>query len=84
MCIRDRVSINRMSDADTSLVTLPSGTELSFASVAKGCAAKYAAQAMANAGVTSAILSLGGNVQTLGLRPDGSNWNCLLYTSRCV
>ena len=71
----DKVSINRMSDADTSLVTLPSGTELSFASVAKGCAAKYAAEAMANAGVTSAILSLGGNVQTLGLRPDGSNWN---------
>ena len=71
----DKVSINRMSDADTSLVTLPSGTELSFASVAKGCAAKYAAQAMANVGVTSAIISLGGNVQTLGLRPDGSNWN---------
>ena len=25
-------------------------------------------------GVTSAVISLGGNVQTLGLRPDGSDW----------
>ena len=71
----DKVSINRMSDADTSLVTLPSGTELSFASVAKGCAAKYAIQAMREAGVESGIVTLGGNVQTLGTRPDGSDWN---------
>ena len=30
---------------------------------------------MKKAGVESAIVSLGGNVQTLGLKPDGSNWN---------
>ena len=30
---------------------------------------------MAAAGVTSGIISLGGNVQTLGVKPDGSNWN---------
>ena len=30
---------------------------------------------MAAEGVTSAIISLGGNVQTLGTRPDGSDWN---------
>ena len=29
---------------------------------------------MRNAGVTSGIISLGGNVQTLGLKPDGTNW----------
>ena len=29
---------------------------------------------MRAAGVTSGIISLGGNVQTLGLRPDGTQW----------
>ena len=27
------------------------------------------------AGVTSGVVSLGGNVQTLGKKPDGSDWN---------
>lgn len=55
-------------------VRLPSGTQISFGSVAKGCAANYAIAAMREAGVESGIVSLGGNVQTLGLKPDGSNW----------
>lgn len=70
-----RVTVSSLSDADSVLVSMPSGTEISFASLAKGCAAKYAIQAMAAAGVTSGIISLGGNVQTLGVKPDGSNWN---------
>lgn len=56
-------------------VTIPATGELSFASVAKGCAADNAIEAMRQAGVTSGIISLGGNVQTLGLKPDGTNWN---------
>ena len=55
-------------------MSFPVGTQLSFASVAKGCAAENAISAMRNAGVTSGIISLGGNVQTLGHKPDGSNW----------
>lgn len=55
-------------------VRLPSRTQISFGSVAKGCAANYAVAAMRDAGVKSGIVSLGGNVQTLGLKPDGSNW----------
>ena len=55
-------------------VSFPAGTEISFASVAKGCAAENAVSAMRQAGVESGIVSLGGNVQTLGLKPDGNNW----------
>ena len=55
-------------------VTIPSYGEMSFASVAKGCAADNAIEAMRQAGVTSGIISLGGNVQTLGLKPDGTEW----------
>ena len=55
-------------------VRMPAGTQISFGAVAKGCASNYAIDAMRKSGVTSGILSLGGNVQTLGTKPDGSNW----------
>lgn len=55
-------------------VRMPAGTQISFGAVAKGCASKYAIDAMRKSGVTSRIVSLGGNVQTLGTKPDGSNW----------
>ncbi len=55
-------------------VTFPAGTEISFGAIGKGCAAESAISAMRQAGVKSGIISLGGNVQTLGVKPDGSNW----------
>lgn len=67
--------ITAFTQAGSYLVTVPDGTELSFGAVAKGCAAKYAISSLRASGVTSAIVSLGGNVQTLGKKPDGSNWN---------
>ena len=42
--------------------------------VAKGYAAQCAAETLRNNGVSSAVLMLGGNVQTLGQKPDGSDW----------
>jgi len=56
-------------------VTIPAGDEISFGAVAKGYTSDQTVAAMKKAGVESAIVSLGGNVQTLGLKPDGSNWN---------
>ena len=62
-------------DAPAGTVTLPAGMAVSLGAVAKGYAAQKAAEAMASAGAEHAILSLGGNVQTLGdTRPDGSPW----------
>ena len=55
-------------------VSFPAGTEISFGAIGKGCAAENAISAMRQAGVESGIISLGGNVQTLGLKPDGSKW----------
>ena len=55
-------------------VSLPAGAQLSFGASAKGYAAQRAAEAMAAAGVESGILSLGGNVQTLGEKPGGGLW----------
>ena len=56
-------------------VTLPEDMAISLGAVAKGYAAQKAVEAMAGAGAERAILSLGGNVQTLGdTRPDGKPW----------
>lgn len=55
-------------------VSFPAGTEISFGSIGKGCTAENAISAMRQAGVKSGIISLGGNVQTLGLKPDDSKW----------
>lgn len=55
-------------------VTLPAGMELDLGSVAKGYAGALAAQTLEEAGVTSALLDLGGNIQTVGSRPDGDPW----------
>lgn len=54
---------------------IPTGTSIAFGAVAKGYTADAALEAMAEAGCKAAILSLGGNVQTLGQKPDGSAWS---------
>lgn len=69
-----KLSITEFPGESNSSVSLPGGTQLSFGAVAKGCAANYAVDAMRKAGVESGIISLGGNVQTLGVKPDGTNW----------
>ena len=61
-------------DAATGVVTLPEGMEIDLGSVAKGYAGQLAAQMLRNRGVESALLNLGGNVQTVGTKPDGSPW----------
>ena len=68
---------------DGNTVTVPAGMELSLGAVAKGYAAQKAAEAMAAAGAEQAILSLGGNVQTLGeTRPDGGPWQVAVTDPR--
>ena len=61
-------------DAATGVVALPEGMEIDLGSVAKGYAGQLAAQMLREHGVQSALLNLGGNVQTVGTKPDGSPW----------
>lgn len=69
----DRVDFGAVELSPTG-ASLPADMALSFGAVAKGYAAQQAARAMAAAGVKAGILSLGGNVQTLGDKPDGTPW----------
>ncbi len=71
----DQMVLTQFPSSGTYAVSFPPYAEISFAAVAKGCASQNAIDAMRQAGVTSGIVSLGGNVQTLGVKPDGSNWN---------
>lgn len=55
-------------------VTLPAGMEMDLGAIAKGYAGEMAADLLRERGVTSALLNMGGNVQTVGGKPDGSPW----------
>ena len=57
-----------------STVQLPAGAMLDFGAVAKGYSGDLLIELLRNNGVTSALLDLGGNVQTIGSKPDGSDW----------
>ena len=61
-------------DTATGTAALPAGMEIDLGSVAKGYAGQLTAQLLRDSGVQSALLNLGGNVQTVGAKPDGSPW----------
>ena len=55
-------------------VTLPAGMQIDLGGVAKGYIADGVKHYMEGLGVKSAILSFGGNIVAIGLKPDGSVW----------
>lgn len=62
-------------DEKASTVYLPDEEmSLDVGAVAKGYATKKVAETLKEAGVTSALLSLGGNVETIGTKADGKPW----------
>ncbi len=63
----------QMEDASRT-VTLPEGMAVDLGAVAKGWAGDRLAYMLRQAGIDSASLSLGGNIQTVGAKPDGSPW----------
>lgn len=59
---------------DGDQITLPAGMELDLGAVGKGYAGDLAAELLEDQGITSALLDIGGNIQAVGSRPDGSDW----------
>lgn len=67
-------SDNIILDPDGKSAMLKNGANIDLGGIAKGYAGSCAADIIKAEGVTSAILNMGGNVQTVGTKPDGSSW----------
>ena len=67
------VGYGRIRLEGTSL-TVPDGMQLDLGAVAKGYTADLVTETLKARGVESAMISLGGNIQALGSRPDGTDW----------
>lgn len=72
----EHTDIHQMElDQEASTVYLSDkDMKLDVGAIAKGYAAKRISEKLREAGVTSALLSLGGNVDTIGERGDGKPW----------
>lgn len=55
-------------------IVLPQGFSVDFGAIAKGYAGKTAAELLKKRGISSAVFSLGGNIQTVGNAPGGKKW----------
>ncbi len=55
-------------------VTLPENAEVDLGALAKGFTSSQVAAILKEDDVRSGIVSLGGNVQAIGSKPDGSDW----------
>lgn len=55
-------------------ITLETETMLDLGAVGKGFAGDEAVRLLKEKGVSSALLDIGGNIQAIGAKPDGSSW----------
>lgn len=61
-------------DINDEGVMIPAGMSIDLGGIAKGYISDRIAEYLSAGGVESALLNVGGNVRTVGLKPDGSNW----------
>lgn len=59
---------------DSKILTIPENVEIDFGGIAKGYTSERVAKIMKEYDIKIATLNLGGNVQTIGAKPDGSEW----------
>lgn len=71
--LRSRVGMDKVTVTGEE-IRLADGAQLDLGAVAKGYAADLCREKLEEAGL-SGILALGGNIQTVGKKPDGSDWS---------
>jgi thiamine biosynthesis lipoprotein len=67
------VGFEKLSLDGNSLV-LPQGMQVDLGAVAKGYTGDLIIELLKEHGITSALVDLGGDIATLGSKPDGSDW----------
>jgi len=65
---------NAVVELTGDTVRTQGGTELDVGGIAKGYIADAIADELRKSGVESALINLGGNIVTVGLKPDGTPW----------
>lgn len=60
---------------DGNDITVPDGMQLDLGAVAKGYIGDLVIDCLRGYGIESAIVNLGGNVQLIGRKDDGTDWN---------
>lgn len=61
-------------DINDEGVLLPVGMSIDLGAIAKGYISDHIAEFLENRGVKSGLLNFGGNVRSIGGKPDGSHW----------
>ncbi len=63
-------------DRESGKLVLGDSQKLDFGGIAKGYTSMKLKEVFSSFDIDGAIVSLGGNVQTYGAKPDGSPWRC--------
>ena len=69
-----RVGADRVGIDANGVVTLGEGQAIDLGGIAKGYTSQRLMEVFREYGVSSALVSLGGNIQCLGAKPDGKPW----------
>ena len=69
------VGYEHVHQSEFCSISLDAGCAVDLGGIAKGYASQQVADILQAHGVTSAVVSLGGNVYVCGAKPDGSAWN---------
>ena len=70
-----KVKFSEASASDTYSIIIENDMMLDLGAVAKGYTAESIAEFLKGHDISSALISLGGNIKTIGSKPDGSDWN---------
>lgn len=62
------------AELNRNQIQLPKGMELDLGAIGKGYAGDIVTKLLEKEGIISALLDIGGNIQAIGSRPDGSEW----------
>lgn len=71
--LRERIDYTRVR-VDGSAVTLGEGQRIDLGGIAKGYASREICNILDKNGVRSALIVLGGSIQLVGAKPDGTAW----------
>ena len=70
-----KVNYREVSLGEDRQASLGPGQQIDLGGIGKGYTSQRVTELLRQAGITSAMVSLGGNIQCLGAKPDGSPWN---------